>query len=405
VELSLPILGQFGEQTQGGKDLLELNAAARFVSYSTFGNNLSYKIGGRLSPIQDITLRGTYSTAFRAPSIGELYAGQQDDFPAVIDPCSADALGDTRQQGTPLDANCDAAGIPDDHFDDNFQHRSRVGGNPALQPETAVIFTGGIVIEPRVLKDFSLTVDYYNIAVKNSISTIGADQILASCYPSVAGTPPQYCDKVDRDPMSHVIQSIYNPLANVGGDFTSGIDVGARFEPETPVGRFLFDVDVAWLGLFNTLLAGTKQTDYGIGTLIEGKGNYDLGVHPDFVGNAGITWAADPLRVGLRGRFVGPFKECADADLQAAGGGGLCHQDDPDAPDNYSRVVSPYYTVDANVAWTLNSGLGTSTISAGVNNLLNVEPARVYNGFTASSDTSAYDYMLRYFYARISHKF
>jgi outer membrane receptor protein involved in Fe transport len=43
--------------------------------------------------------------------------------------------------------------------------------------------------------------------------------------------------------------------------------------------------------------------------------------------------------------------------------------------------------------------------SAGVNNLLNVEPARVYNGFAANSDTSAYDYMMRYFYARISHKF
>jgi outer membrane receptor protein involved in Fe transport len=428
VELSLPILGQFGEQTQGGKDLLELNAAARFVDYSTFGSNISYKVGARLSPVQDITLRGTYSTAFRAPSIGELYSGQSDDFPAVTDPCSAPAAGASRDPGvsggTPaeqqaynLNQACLATSfttpdgqvhpvspVPVDFFDDSKQLRSRVGGNPDLNPETANIFTAGLVVEPRFLKDFSVTVDYYNIAVLNSITTIGAAQILASCYPTDP-VKAQYCDKVSRDPASHTIQSIFNPLANVGGDFTNGVDVGARFEPETPAGRFLFDADVSWLGLFDSLLAGTKQTAFGVGTLIEGKGNYDLAVHPDWVGNAGITWAMDPLRVGVRGRFVGPFKECGDSDGFAAGGGGVCHQDDTTLPPPYSRIVQPYMTVDANVAWTLNSGLGASTISAGVNNLMNVEPARVYNGFAANSDTGAYDYMMRYFYARITHKF
>ncbi|HYV44686.1 MAG TPA: TonB-dependent receptor [Myxococcaceae bacterium] len=409
VELSLPILGQFGEQTQGGKDLLELNAAARFVNYNTFGSNLSYKVGARLSPIQDITLRGTYSTAFRAPSIAELYSGQADDFPAVTDPCSGNTTtGAPRPSGGPLDAAClsqAGGGVPNNFFDDSRQLRSRVGGNPALEPETANIITAGLVVEPRVLKDFSLTVDYYNISVLNSITSIGAAQILSSCYPSEDNVSQQYCEKVSRDPVTHAITSIYNPLANVGGDFTSGIDVGARFEPETPAGRFLFDADVSWLGVFDSLLAGNGDTKYGRGTLIEGKGNYDLGVHPDWVGNAGITWAMDPIRVGVRGRFVGPFKECADEFLQAEGGGGVCHLDDPKSPPNYSRIVDPYWTMDANVSWTLNSGLGTSTISAGVNNLLNVEPARVYNGFAANSDTSAYDYMMRYFYARISHKF
>jgi iron complex outermembrane recepter protein len=406
LELSLPILGQFGEQTQGGKDLLELNAAARFVNYNTFGSNLSYKVGARLSPIQDITLRGTFSTAFRAPSVSELYSGQADDFPAVTDPCSGDSqAGTNRPSGTPLDAACLAQGVPNNFFDDSKQLRSRVGGNPDLDPETAKIFTAGVVLEPRVLKDFSITLDYYNIAVENSISTIGADIILASCYPTELGVDAQYCEKVNRDPASHAITNIYNPLANVGGDFTSGVDVGARYEPETPAGRFLFDVDVSWLGVFDQLFAGLTETKYGRGTLYEGRGNYDLGVHPDWVGNAGVTWAMDPIRVGVRGRFVGPFKECADTFLQAAGGGGVCHQDDPLAPANYSRTIDPYYTLDANVAWTLNSGLGTSTIAAGVNNLLNVEPARVYNGFAANSDTSAYDYMMRYFYARISHKF
>ena len=95
------------------------------------------------------------------------------------------------------------------------------------------------------------------------------------------------------------------------------------------------DADVSWLGLFDTLLAGTKDNPgFGVGNLIEGKGNYDLGVHPDWVGNAGITWAMDPIRVGVRGRFVGPYKECADIFLQAFAG-----QTSVPWPSDFPRVA------------------------------------------------------------------
>ncbi|HVE86765.1 MAG TPA: TonB-dependent receptor [Myxococcales bacterium] len=396
LELSVPVLGQLGEGAQG-KDLLELQLAARFVNYSTFGSNLSYKAGVRISPIQDITLRGTYSTAFRAPAIAELYSGQFDDFPTASDPCSAAVEGDVRTQGNPLDAACDAAGVPDDLYDDRSQILTHEGGNPELRPETANIFTVGLVVEPRFLKDFSVTFDYYDINVANSITTIGVPLILQGCYPTQANQAPQYCDMIKRDPTSKLIGTILNPLTNVGGDHTSGLDIGARFEPETPAGRFLFDVDGAYTALFDTLLAGNK--------LVHGKGNYDLGVHPDWVGSAGITWALDPIRAGVRARFVGPYVECSASD--GSDQGGSCYVDPTDATAvaNPARTVQPYTQVDANVAWTLNSGLGTSTIAAGVNNIFNVEPAKVWNGFTANSDPSAYDYMGRYFYARVSHKF
>src|SRR6185436_6386573 len=103
----------------------------RFVNYNTFGSNLSYKVGARLSPIQDITLRGTYSTAFRAPSITELYSGQADNFPAVSDPCTGDPkTGAPRPGGDALDAACIAQGVPNAFIDDSKQLRSREGGNP-----------------------------------------------------------------------------------------------------------------------------------------------------------------------------------------------------------------------------------------------------------------------------------
>ena len=44
--------------------------------------------------IDGFAVRGTYSTAFRAPSINELYPGKADSVPATSDPC------DTKPRGT-----------------------------------------------------------------------------------------------------------------------------------------------------------------------------------------------------------------------------------------------------------------------------------------------------------------
>ena len=85
LELSAPILSRLFD---GTGDMLELNAAARYVNYNTFGSNTSYKLGSRLSVIPDVTLRSTVSTAFRAPNVGELYGGKADGFPNVTDPCA-----------------------------------------------------------------------------------------------------------------------------------------------------------------------------------------------------------------------------------------------------------------------------------------------------------------------------
>ena len=77
----------------------------------------------------------------------------------------------------------------------------------------------------------------------------------------------------------------------------------------------------------------------------------------------------------------------------------------PNAQMNPSRYVWPYFQMDMDVSWTLNSTFGTSILAGGVTNLLNTEPTKVYNGDLAGSDPTAYDFMGRFFYARVSHKF
>ncbi len=61
-EFNVPLLKSLGA-----------SAAVRYSDYSTFGSTTTYKGGLRWQPVEDFAVRGTYSTGFRAPNLGELY--------------------------------------------------------------------------------------------------------------------------------------------------------------------------------------------------------------------------------------------------------------------------------------------------------------------------------------------
>lgn len=380
-ELNIPILKRVGTFAGEGT-MLELSAAARFVNFSSFGSNLAYKGGLRFSPIKDATLRGTFSTAFRAPSVAELYLGAADSFPNTVDPCA------NRTQGTAVDAACDAQGVADDLADDRSQILSRIGGNATLQPERATAFTIGTVIQPRWVKDLDLTVDYYNIEVKSAIQSVGSDVILASCYPTAAGAAPAYCDRITRG-ADGLIRSIADPLSNVGGDHLSGVDFQLDYTPQTKIGALGVLVNVNYLGFFDRTLAD--------GRVINAKGTYDLSlVLPEWKGNFSLSYGKDGWGGTFNVRWLGGFRECEN---------NACQQADPTAPPPRSRDVESYVAADLNVGYKLtHKGGSISNFSVGVNNVFDRAPAYVVNGFSAASDTSAYDYMGRYFYMRMAHE-
>ncbi len=99
-ELSVPVVSHlpFAED-------VEATAAARLSNYSSFGGRVTYKFGGRWRLIQDFTVRGTFSTGFRAPSTSDLFGGQADSFPPVSDPCRGAGVAG----GGPPPASCGAA--------------------------------------------------------------------------------------------------------------------------------------------------------------------------------------------------------------------------------------------------------------------------------------------------------
>jgi iron complex outermembrane receptor protein len=379
----VPILGQTGAEW------VELNAAIRAFDYDdTFGKGFTWKAGGLWRIGQGVAVRGTYSTAFRAPTISSLYSGQTDGFPGVTDPCGA--------VGTPTDFerdNCMADG--DTNGDDRAQLRSLVGGNPELQPETANIFTTGAVYEPTFAPGLSFTLDYFNIQITDAIQSLGAQLILQSCYDAPVNER-KYCEFVRRDEATNTITTIVDTLTNVGGNDTAGLDFNVRYNQNTQVGAFNFNVEGTWLQNFDAIEAD--------GSVIVGKGVYDLGVYPDWRFNFSTLWGLNEWGAGANVRYIGAFRECEDNDCKLGTEGDGSPSLDPDMPP-ITRSVSAHVTGDLYGSYTLETPVGTSRLSVGVNNVLDQTPAVVYNGFTASSDPSAYDFLGRYFYARFVQQF
>jgi outer membrane receptor protein involved in Fe transport len=374
-----------------GIEDLEVMGALRFVDYNTFGTHWSWKVGGRYKPIRDLALRGTYSTAFRAPNIVELYGGATESFPAVSDPCQGPNIDPNSTRGR----QCRAEG-PNvlNNGDDSSQQKERLGGNPALQPETATTWTTGFVYEPSYLKGFALTADYYAIDVKNVITALGAAFIVNACYPGDPALAPKYCDLIRRDPNTGTIALISDLQANISSIKTAGIDVSVNYRlPSYSFGQFQFLFSLAWLQYYDQ-----TQPD---GTVIHGKGTADLllggaygGLFPEWKFNTGVNWNLEGFGAGLSTRFLSSVKECGTPD--GLSGGGLCSQD-----STYSRKISAYNVWDMFVAYTLKSSYGSTNFVFGMNNIFNTFPPAVYNNTFTGSDPSGYDYMGRFFYFRL----
>ncbi len=378
-EISLvPISGQkFAEW-------VELNAAARAFNYDTFGSGVTWKVGGLFRTIGGLAARGTYSTAFRAPAVGELFQGKADNFPSAEDPCDTEPLslgGDTKTL-SPIEAKrCAEQMVPADASFGTGQQRSIIGGNTKLEAETANVITAGVVFEPPQVKGLALTVDYWNVSIDKAIQALGATAILSNCY---TRDIQSYCDQVFRDPQQgYAIDYIDDPVSNVGGTDTSGMDFAVVYDAKIPnAGRLRTQVEAQYLFKYN--LDNTIQ-------VLHGLGNYDLGVYPRIKGNLSMAWShPSGVGAGLNVRLVGSYDECDGDDCN---GGEL------------ARTVETWYKGDLYASYGFKNAAGRTQLTVGVNNILDRDPSLIYVGFAGDSDASTYDYMGRFFYGRLSHAF
>jgi outer membrane receptor protein involved in Fe transport len=367
---------------------VEIDAAGRAFDYSTFGSGVTGKLSGLVRTAAGVALRGTYGTAFRAPNIGELFAGQADSFLLLSDPCDTQPPGST----TPvtLDAKvqmqCDAAGVPRNTVFGEAQQRARVGGNPKLRPEKGTVGTVGVVYEP--LAGLDVTLDYWRVRIDNAIATLPAATIVAQCY---QGGVQQFCRQIERDPTNHGISHIDDVTQNVGSLATSGLDISAAYQYQNTAGTFRHAVEGTYLFQSN-VDTGTIDPMTGKAQIIHGRGYYDLGVQPDLKFNLFSTWRhPSGFGAGFNVRFIDSFQECKSNSCNS--------------PANPRRDVSKYSDGDVFVQYGLKTSQGTTQVIAGVNNVANSSPPVIYNGPALNADESAYSFLGRQFYVRLAQLF
>jgi iron complex outermembrane receptor protein len=123
-----------------------LAGAVRFENYSDFGSSFTYKGATRLKLSEDFSLRGTYSTGFRAPSLAQV------NFNTVF----TNVVG-----GVPVDILLDR----------NNGLVSQAVGIPALTQERSQSVSVGLTGRAGALLSF--TVDGYYIHIKDRIVLTG----------------------------------------------------------------------------------------------------------------------------------------------------------------------------------------------------------------------------------------
>jgi iron complex outermembrane receptor protein len=188
---------------------LELGYQERYENFSDFGSTKRPKFFFRWQPYDaGLTFRGTYSEAFHAPTLSDLFRGPIQDFPLVVDPRSPA----TEPQVLAL-----------------------VSGNPDLNPETAYEWTYGTVVSPgkwwSPLQGLTISADFYHIDIRGVTVQLNAQFLVnhEDQFPSLVIRGPS---TGPNDPFGPIVLLLL-PEENLGRFIEEGWDYEAVYSFDT----------------------------------------------------------------------------------------------------------------------------------------------------------------------------
>ncbi|MEH0199008.1 TonB-dependent receptor [Caulobacter sp. CCNWLY153] len=374
---------------------LNLDAGYRMSDYQTIGTVGAYKVDGDWEVVDGFRIRGGYQRAVRAPSIGELYSPQNQDYPSISeDPCAYNSSYRTGANAANVRTLCLSQGVPSAIIDSytyaNSQVNALTGGNPDLKEETANTYNVGFVWSPRfdnpLFERLSLSVDYYSIDIKDAIGTIDASTVLDKCYNGDANSA-YYCSLFSRNSSTGEIDTLTLTNLNLARYKTTGVDFQADWAfglgavgLDDKYGMLKFNVVGNYLDSFKVQSLAGEEFQELKGTI----GNTSISSvavsHPEWKFAASTSWVVGPVDVGVRWRHIGEMVDAADSSEKI------------DAVDYF----------DLNGSWQIND---TYSIRGGVTNLTDKQPPYFTSYVQANTDPSTYDVLGRRFYVAVKAKF
>jgi iron complex outermembrane receptor protein len=322
-EVAVPIVGS--EMNIPGIYNLEIRLAGRYDHYEGISTDAKVpKYSLRYQPIKDVTIRGTYSNSFVAPTLYQLYGPVSTGFSDVVN-------------------------FPG--FPNQDQAQVQTGSNASLTPATAESYAAGIVYSPHFVPGLTFTVDYFRTLEQNIVGTFGGGLILKSVEALGAASP--YASLVAKNnfpgqPGAQPITGpgqLHNNMAsvfyidanqNVGAQREEGLDLSAHYNLDLQRwGQLEFGVNS--VVFFQQDLRLTKQMPYyNISGLV---GSEFFGTNPDYK----ITFLAEHHWNG----FVLSLNANYIPEMRNATGG------DPSSDDqSLYDVVDDYWTMDGRLSYT-----------------------------------------------------
>ncbi|MFN3629275.1 MAG: TonB-dependent receptor [Casimicrobiaceae bacterium] len=328
------------------------------------------KFGLKYTLTPQLTLRATYATGFRAPSLLDLYQPLNTGVTAVIN--------------DPARCRGENANNPNDCA---TQFNIFYGGSSRLKPERSSSMTLGAIIEPT--RDVSLAVDYYAIDVKDFISSLSPAFLLAN--------EGSFTGRVVREAVSDLpglpgaIIAIDQRSENLGRAKIKGVDFDLRGRVNAMGAKWT----ARWVGTYldqwkSQNPDGTYSGSIGVTSSVS------FGLLPRFKYRAEVGYERGPWEAVLAYNWQSRFTDqCGNLEVDDFG----------DCPEGTLRSRGSYETFDLNIKYT---GIRNLTASFGVRNLLDRNPPYVNgNGgaFQSGYDPTYVDPRGRFGYVNLSYKF
>jgi len=284
-EVERDVSALFAEASIPVLDNLELQLAVRYEDYEgAVGDTTDPKIGILWQPSDTVSLRGSFGTSFRAPSLYQTNVGGQTIRPVAFDPFNNNPAG-----------TCDvsAAGI--------IFPSSVAVGNPDMQPEDAENFNAGAVFRPT--DALNISVDYWNFDIEDIIIKDSLQQILNNdCLDDGVAND----SRVHRGP-GGVIRSVDVAFGNAASLQTSGFDFAVDYDIGTN-GSSEFEV-----GLRATVISEYEFQQVVGGSTVDGKGSRNFAnpftSAPEWRVNANFDWINGQHSAGAIVRYISSYED------------------------------------------------------------------------------------------------
>jgi len=384
--------------------MLTADLSTRYDYNTTFGRALTYKAGLDYAINDEFRLRGSQSTGFRAPQVKELYAGKSQTNPsgANLDPC---ASGGEFYQSTTCEAALAKVGASDSTVTQVSQLTAETGGSSSLKPETSQSWSLGSVYQPKWAPGLSVTVDAYDILIRNEISQYDPESLLLACYGNVKYLVSQAkaCSLAGARATGTGDVGIIDTLnANIGDETTDGIEIDLAYQTATEKLGLPAWGSLTFNGQAGYFLSDTVNAN---GTTIQQAGTFSTSTdssEPRWKALVNATFARDQWSFGWTTRYYGGAHNVDGTSVCEYSTLADCTGSTKGAEDYEGNHVSGIFYHDINFSYQYKN----ANFSVGVDNLFDKDPPYVGGALNANSLGSAgYDFTGRFIYMKTSVKF